>query len=51
LNINLSKRAPVATFWTVPIREASCQKRFLLIIGAFQLTAAARNSVATAIAR
>jgi len=34
--------SPVAPFWTVAIRgNASRQKRFFIIIGAFQLTAAA----------
>ena len=34
----------VALFWTVPIRsETSRQKRFFIIFGAFQLTAAARR--------
>ena len=36
--------SPVASFWTMAIRgQASRQKRFFLIIGAFQLTAAARR--------
>jgi hypothetical protein len=40
LEHQLEHTSPVAPFWTVPIRsEASRQKRFFLIISAFQLTA------------